>query len=369
MQPGKATPEGTERYKRRFKGNIPPSHFSEIQGLSVSSIGLGTYLGEADEQMDRGYEESTLAVLERGCNVVDTAINYRFQRSERNIGAALERACESGKIKRDEVVISTKGGFVSFDGEYPANPSRYFHDEFVKPGICSAEDLVAECHCMTPAYLENQLGRSLQNLKLDCIDIYLIHNPETQLSEISRQDFLRRMLAAFRMLEKKVAEGKIHMYGTATWNGYREPQNSRSYLSLEELIGLARDAGGDDHHFRALQLPYNLAMPEAFIVKNQKFGSESVSSLEAADRHRMLVLCSASILQGQLSRNLPDFVMKFFKGLKSDAHRALQFVRSTSGVSSALVGMSKVSHVEENMKLASYPRLPWEEMKELFSNG
>jgi len=369
MQTGNATKEGTEHYQRRFEGVVPASHFSKIQGLTVSSIGLGTYLGETDEQTDRGYEESVVAAFERGCNVVDAAINYRFQRSERSVGAAVERACKAGSIHRDEVVISTKGGFLSFDGEYPANPSRYFHDEFVKTGICKTEDLIAGCHCMTPAYLENQLGRSLENLRLDCIDIYLIHNPETQLSEITRQDFLRGILAAFRMLEKKVAEGKIRMYGTATWNGFREPQNSRSYLSLEELIGLARDAGGEDHHFRAMQVPYNLAMPEAFLVKNQKFGSESVSLLEAAARHRMLVLCSASMLQGQLSRNLPDFVTKFFKGLRTDAHRALQFVRSTPGVSSALVGMSKISHVEENLKLASDPPLAWEEMKELFANG
>ncbi len=366
MQSGKATSEGTEHYRARFEGVIPASHFSEVQGLTVSSIGLGTYLGEADEETDKGYEESVESALGRGCNVLDTAINYRFQRSERSIGAAFERACKTGTVKRDEVVISTKGGFISFDGQYPANPSRYFHDEFVKTGICKEDDLVAGCHCMTPAYLEDQLGRSLQNLRLDFIDIYLIHNPETQLSEITRQDFLRRILAAFRMLEKKVSEGKIRMYGCATWNGFREPQNLRSYLSLEELIGLARDAGGEDHHFRALQLPYNLAMPEAFLMKNQKFGSESVSLLDAAARQRMLVLCSGSILQGQLSRNLPDFVTKFFKGLRTDAHRALQFVRSTPGVSSALVGMSKVKHVEENLKLASNPPLSYEEMKELF---
>jgi len=369
MQAEKATAEGTERYRRRFEKKISGSHFVEIRDLAVSSIGLGTYLGEADADTDRAYEEAIFAALERGCNMIDTAINYRFQRSERNVGIAFQRALKAGAICRDELLISSKGGFISFDGEYPSNPSRYFQDEFVKTGICAQEDLVAGCHCMTPAYLENQLQRSLKNLQVDCIDVYFIHNPETQLSEISRQDFLRRMLAAFRILEKMTAEGKIQMYGTATWNGYREPVNSRSYLSLEDLIGLARDAGGEGHHFRALQVPFNLAMPEAFLVKNQKFGPESVSLLEAAARHRMLVLCSASILQGQLSRNLPDFVTEFFAGLQTDAHRALQFVRSTRGVTSALVGMSQVRHVEENMKLAAQPPLPWEKMQALFSDG
>src|SRR5438552_11018715 len=113
---------------------------------------------------------------------------------------------------------------------------------------------------MAPAYLENQLERSLKNLNVSCIDIYLLHNPETQLSEISRQEFLRRMLQAFKLLEQKAAEGKIQIYGTATWDGYRGSPQSSGYLSLEELIGLARSAGGENHHFGAIQLPYNLAM-------------------------------------------------------------------------------------------------------------
>ena len=86
---------------------------------------------------------------------------------------------------------------------------------------------------MTPNYLENQMDRSLKNLNLDCIDIYFIHNPETQLSEVSRQEFLKRMRIAFQMLERKVSEGKIQVYGVATWDGFRVPANSRSYLSLE----------------------------------------------------------------------------------------------------------------------------------------
>jgi aryl-alcohol dehydrogenase-like predicted oxidoreductase len=237
----------------------------------------------------------------------------------------------------------------------------------VKTGICGVEDLVAGCHCMTPAYLENQLERSLQNLNAECVDIYLIHNPETQLSEISRQEFLKRMVAAFKMLEKKVREGKIQVYGTATWNGYREPPSSRGYLSLEELIGLARDAGGEEHHFRAIQVPYNLAMPEAFLTKNQKYGSQSVSTLEAAEQYGMIVLSSASILQGQLARNLPEQVVSFFEGLQTDAQRSIQFVRSTPGVSSALVGMSRVQHVQENLELCKISPLPRQKMQSLFT--
>ena len=81
---------------------------------------------------------------------------------------------------------------------------------------------------------------------------------------------MKRILAAFQFLEAQVDAGKIQFYGTATWNGYRVKHGAQDYLSLEELIGLARVAGkGDNHRFRVLQLPYNLAMPEAFLLQNQ----------------------------------------------------------------------------------------------------
>ena len=361
-----ATRAGTERYKSRFPADRFPDYFRDRNGWWISSLGLGTYLGEPDEQTDRNYEEAISAALSGGCNLLDTAINYRFQRSERSIGKSLQQLFSQGKIARDEMVLSSKAGFISFDGDYPANPGQYFQKQFVEPGICSSEDLVAGCHCMTPEYLENQLDRSLQNLKVEKIDIYFLHNPETQLSEISRQQFLKRTLAAFKLLERKVSEGKIAIYGAATWNGFRDSPASSGYLSLEELIGLARDAGGEGHHFRALQLPFNFAMPEALLRKNQKLGSRTVSLLEAADAQKMIVLSSASILQGQLSSNLPDTLRQFFADFTTDAQRSIQFVRSTPGVTSALIGMSSIGHVSENLQVASKPPVAWPTLSRLF---
>ena len=364
---GKATPEGTTRYVNRFSGKIPADHFRQAQGLHISSIGLGTYLGNPDDESDRAYESSILKALGSGSNLIDTAINYRFMRSERTIGTALRKAINESIVSREEVVISTKGGFLTFDGSYPPNPSRYFHDTYIEKGICSADDIVANCHCMTPNYLENQLNQSLENLGLETIDIYFIHNPETQLSEISKQDFLKRMLAAFQFLETQVDAGKIQFYGTATWDGYRSKPGAQNYLSLEEMIGLARVAGkGDDHHFRVLQLPYNLGMSQAFTLQNQNFGSSKVSLLEAAQKQHMIVMTSASILQGQLSRNLPSSIQDFFGSLKTDAQKAIQFVRSTPGVTTALIGMGTPAHAEENLETAEVSPLPWETFQSLF---
>src|SRR5712671_1673465 len=111
-----ATPEGTHRYAERFNARVSPGHFHEAQGLMMSSIGLGTYLGEPDAATDEAYRATVVRAVELGVNVIDTAINYRFQRSERSIGQALRDLVSSGKARRDELIIATKAGYLTFDG-------------------------------------------------------------------------------------------------------------------------------------------------------------------------------------------------------------------------------------------------------------
>jgi aryl-alcohol dehydrogenase-like predicted oxidoreductase len=220
---------------------------------------------------------------------------------------------------------------------------------------------------MTPAYLRNQVERSLKNLGLDHVDLYYVHNPETQLDEVPREEFLRRLQAAFGELEKLVGEGKIKAYGTATWNGYRVPADSPEHLSLGEVLRAAEKAGGNSHHFKAVQLPYNLGMAEAWGFPNQTLGSQTVPLLEAAKANGVAVFTSASILQSRLSKNLPASVTEALPGLQTDAQRAIQFVRSTPGVTAALIGMKRVGHVDENMTVAAQSPVPAERLQELFS--
>jgi aryl-alcohol dehydrogenase-like predicted oxidoreductase len=363
-----ATDEGTVRYKNRFKNTLAQEHFREANGLWHSTIGFGSYLGHSDEVTDNKYRDALIGAVALGCNKIDTAINYRFQRSERSIGAALETLFGEDKTSRDELIIATKGGYIPFDDAPPRDIRTYFMETFIKPGIAEPEDIVGGSHCMTPRYIENQLECSLKNLRLQCIDLYYLHNPEEQLRQVSREEFHTRIIAAFELLERKVSEGKIRMYGTATWNGYRQDKDSAGYLSLEEFVNIARDVAGEKHHFKVIQLPYNLAMPEALTLKNQTVDGEVTSVLEAAQRLGVTVIASSTLLQRQLSRDLPDFIGECLPGLETDAQRALQFVRSTPGITTALVGMSSLNHVKENMKVAQIPPAPVEDFIKLFSD-
>ena len=201
---GSATAEGTLRYAARFQGRAAPGHFREIRGgLVLSSIGIGTYLGEADDATDGAYVDAVVAAVQGGINVVDSAINYRFQRSERSIGAALAEL-ESKGIARDELILCTKAGYLTPDGEMPSDPNEYFFREYIQPGVLGAKDIVGGGHCMSPSFLKDQLGRSLRNLGVDCLDVFYLHNPETQLAEVAKPDFRERLREAFTFLEAAV---------------------------------------------------------------------------------------------------------------------------------------------------------------------
>ena len=364
-RPGWATVEGTANYRKRFEGKLAAGHFREQQGLWLSSIGIGTYLGDHDDATDYLYQQAVVRAVELGSNVIDSAINYRFQRSERSIGAAL-RELAAKEIWREQIVLATKGGFLPFDGSPPKDVRGYFTDTFVKPGVANFSDVIGGYHCMTPSYLLNQLECSRKNLDVECVDIYYVHNPETQVAEVSHNEFNERLLKAFEALEGAASAGKIRMYGTATWNGYRNDPEAKDYLSLAEVVEIAKKAGGEKHRFKVIQLPFNLAMHEALTKRNQEVNGDKLSAFEAAQRLGITVMCSASILQGQLSRNLPPIVGDVFKGLETDGQRSLQFVRSTPGIGVALVGMKRISHVGENLKLTQVPPAPWDQYARLF---
>jgi aryl-alcohol dehydrogenase-like predicted oxidoreductase len=349
---GHATPEGTRRFQERFVKTQPDHFYRPFAGDTfVSSLGLGTYLGDCDDSEDARYTTTARAALERGVNLLDTAINYRCQRSERALGQAVRNSIASGSIEREEVVVCTKGGYIPLDRTPPATKEGYrgfLDSEYYGPGVMQPADVVSGGHCLAPRYLNDQIERSRKNLGLAVIDIYYLHNPEQQLDALPRPRFLTVMRDAFSTLEKQVSQGVIGSYGCATWNGLRVSSESRNHLNLEELVSIAHEVAGADHSFRVVQLPINLAMTEAIRVPTQCVGDDRVPLLEAASRLGISVVGSATLMQSQLTRALPQQVHSAFPGFKTDARRAIAFSQSLP-VAAALVGMKSVSHLDENL--------------------
>jgi aryl-alcohol dehydrogenase-like predicted oxidoreductase len=347
---GSATAAGTLRYAAKFRGKSAAGYFRQTASeISLSSLGIGTYLGEPDATTDDAYRRAVVAAVDGGMNVIDTAINYRFQRSERSIRESLKELIAKG-YSRDEIVICTKAGFLTPDGDMPPDANEYFSQEFLDRGVFGPEDIAAGCHCMTPRYLADQLQRSRRNLGVDSIDVFYIHNPETQLDEVPRDEFRKRLKDSFSFLESAVTKGQIKSYGLATWNAFREDPKAQGYLSLEDMALLATEVAGQNHHFRFVQLPLNLAMPEALMRPNQIVVGKTMATVQAGRALGITLIASAALLQGQLTRNLPA-QMRAAWDIQKDSTLALQFARSAPGVTTALVGMSQIKHVQENLTL------------------
>lgn len=361
---GCATPAGTRHYRERFS-EAAPDHFREAAGLFISSIGIGTYLGNPDQATDQRYTDAVVRAVELGANVIDTAANYRFQRSELSISDALSELAKRG-YGREELLICTKGGYLPFAGSPPQDVRQYIEDNFIDTGIATWGEIAGGSHCMSPRYLENQLEQSLRNMKLACVDVYYVHNPESQLAAVSEDEFWRRLRAAFEFLEQSVADDKIKNYGVATWNGFRAEPDSQGYHSLESVVDIAREVAGDGHHFRFIQLPVNLGMPEALFFQNQSMGDEYVSTVEAAQSFGITAIASGSIMQGQVARGLPESIRQALGSLATDAQTGIQFVRSAPGVTTALVGMSSVEHVEENLELRKVGSVSTDNLLDVF---
>jgi aryl-alcohol dehydrogenase-like predicted oxidoreductase len=324
MIAGWATPEGTARFRARHQEASRCGHFRALGELEVSSIGLGTYLGDPSDSVDEDYVRAITEALALGCNLFDTAISYRHGRSERALGRALKQAFASGLAARDEVVVCSKGGADSLD----------------------ASQLGAD------------LDHSRANLGLDTVDIYYLNNPETEPSESGVVEFELR--EALSTLAERCERGHVSGFGLASWSGLRQPPGSPGTINLERVVNSA--AAG----LVAVQAPLNLAMPEALASPTQELGGVVVPLAVAARSLGLGLITSASILQGQLAR-LPPEMAERFPEFDSDAQRALQFTRSLPGVTTALVGMSSVEHVRENLALAEVPPAPIETVQRFFA--
>ncbi|SHH51333.1 aldo/keto reductase [Halobaculum gomorrense] len=368
-----ATASGTWAFRDRFGDRFGRTYFRRFGPGVVSSVGLGTYLGDPTDAVDDRYRAALVTGLETGINLVDTASNYRCGRAERVVGEAVREAA----VDRDRVVIASKAGVLPFDGERPDDPGRYVRERFLDAGLVDPADLAHGSHCIAPGYLDAMLDRSLDALGVDTIDCYYVDSPERQLAVRDRGAVYDQLGAAFEALERRRAAGDIGGYGVATWEAFRVPSDHDAHLDLAEVLSRARAAadrvGVEDHGLRAVQLPFNVRMADAFTVEAHGVGDTAgsdesggaggagdgpVSALEFCHREGLSVFAAASLGQGDLvhSGAIPGPVEAELAG-DSPAQRALNFARSAPAVTAALVGCSRPEHVRESVAAGTFDPL------------
>ena len=360
MITGYATLEGTKKFADRQQV-ASQQNYKNIHNLTLSNVGVGTYLGNPDTETDKLVEEAIKKSVLGGINVIDTAINYRAQKAERSMKNAISQLINNNDISREEIFVSTKNGYVTNDGDIQEDLMQYVMREYGKTGIVNEGDISPGYHCMTLPYLNDQLERSLKNLGLECIDLMYLHNSVEGQTHLPRDQFLKNLKEVFDFYEKKRKDGKIRFYGMATWECFRTTPENPLFLELAEVMDLAIQAGGNEHGFRFIQLPFNLMLDQAYITKNHGVDGKTVSALEAAQKFNLGVFTSVPLMQGKLltTNIIPEF------GNSSVSVRLLQFVRSTPGITAPLIGHKSESHVKENMDIMKIPPLSELEFNDL----
>jgi uncharacterized protein YyaL (SSP411 family)/aryl-alcohol dehydrogenase-like predicted oxidoreductase len=296
---GSATPEGTRRYAARFES----PEFPELgkTGLRTGRLGFGCY--RVDDR-DPEHRAALQQALKSGVNLIDTSTNYTDGASERLVGEVIADLVKKHAVQRDEIVVVSKVGYaqgknleLAMQREKGGSP----FPDMVKVGQ-------GIWHCMSPEWIDDQLGRSLERLGLETLDVCLIHNPEYFFSgpgKPERDEFYERIHRAFVHLESEVKRGRIRCYGVSS-NSVVLAADDPEATSLERMLAMAKRAGGDAHLFRVLQLPANLLEPGAVLEKNNANGTKTVLELAREENLAVLVNRPLNAIVGDGLTRLAD---------------------------------------------------------------
>lgn len=302
---GNATAAGTKKFA--LCSDLPENAFASVFGLSLTKIGLGTYIPTATPDALAQQGSALEALLHAGCNVVDCAPNYGLGRIEEVVGLSLHRAIKKGIVAREELFITTKAGLVPenapFAQDFPLGP---------------------EDSCYDPEYMTVSLEHSLQQLHLETVDCIFIHNIE--LLKLSQPQAFPTLLHNLgERMESLVSRGIAQCWGISSWSGFRVRELDAAYISIADIL---------QHrwrHLRYLQMPFGLWGNEALTVQSQN--GESILTFP----HGLAIFANSPLLQGELITALPPAF---------SPEEAICFTRDTPGISVTLLGMRQAKHIQ-----------------------
>jgi aryl-alcohol dehydrogenase-like predicted oxidoreductase len=312
-------------------------------------LGWGTLPGELKNIVDSKIERALAIVLAGGINVLDTSPAYRHRRSQAAVGLALGRELARGTVAREELVVASHAGWLSFNRQ-EEDPADVLTREVLPETGLGKSDFAGGVWSLKPAWIRHQVGLGSRLCGLESFDLLFLDSPETGLKVWPRERWRTELREAFLACEELVAEGRLGGYGVASLEGFRCDTQGRSVLAVDDLLQLAREAAGGKPALRALQAPYSLAALDLLNLEEQGLWLQSVLSLG----------------QGQLSQSLPGYLRQAMPEL-GIAQAALQPLRSTQGVGTVLVGMKTREHIEANLALLAHPALSQQDWQQLFS--
>lgn len=238
-------------------------------GFTVSACGFGAY--RIDYRVKEHFDSLEYAIS-NGINLIDTSANYSDGGSETLIGNVLEEMINKGKLLREEIVIVSKGGYIQ--GKNLAAAKKMKEDNVGYRDVTEYAENI--WHCIHPDFLKDQITLSLERLKLETIDVYLLHNPEYFLDsplakdlelDVLRHEYYSRIKKAFAYLEEEVKAGRISYYGISS-NSFVKSSDDPVFTSLKNCVDASNEIS-EDNNFYVVELPLNLYEKGALLYKNQ----------------------------------------------------------------------------------------------------
>lgn len=297
-------------------------------GLKLSRLSFGSWVTFGDQIEDAKASELIHLAYENGINYFDNADIYANGQSEAVMGRAIS------DLPREALVLSSKVFWKTMPGPNGRGLSR--------------KHIMESCEA------------TLTRMGVDYLDLYFCHryDPETPLEEV------------VRAMEDLVRQGKVLYWGTSEWRagqiaracsiaekwgGYAPMVEQPQYNMLvrrkmeDELIQAAEDLGfgmvtWSPLKYGLLTGKYNEGMPdEKTRLTRDPSWADSVVTEERVEKVRAL-----AALAEELGISMPQL--------------AIAWILRVPQVSSVILGATKKSHLQENLKALEATELLTEEI-------
>lgn len=307
---------------------------------NLSRLGLGTHLGDITPEFCQKQQDSIRYALCHGINIIDTAINYRGNIAERDVGNAISELIRTGLRQREDIFVASKAGLLYGDIAEKRNPKKYFEEILEPAGIPWSDysETNGLYQTLNPKHFEIALEKSLNNLQLETLDTHYIHIPEITFANCDDDLFYRQLETLFAWYEEKIAAGKLRSYGMALEFVTMKPEETKWNFSMERVNELAKKAGGGHSNLRFIQLPYSTLYPSALTHKTQKIGRQDMSMIEACHTLGLTVVGS----------------MPYAMGHGFDRFTVSEMLRfALDGVDIVNVGSCNIEHISEAIQVTA----------------
>lgn len=305
-------------------------------GLKLPQLSLGFWQNFGNEKPYEEVKEIVLAAFDAGITHFDLANNYGrpFGSAESNLGKILANEL---KPYRDELIVSTKAGYTMWDGPYGDHGSR--------------------------KYLFASLNQSLDRLNLEYVDIFYHHRPDydTPLEETMKAlaDLVQMGKALYVGLSNYPADRAkeaieiLRGYGVEMLIHQPKFNMFNQWILEEDLRDTMVDEGVGIIPFSILNqgLLTNKYLKE--IPTDSRAGNKDVKFLNAEN-------ITPDILEKVKKLNVIAE-----KRNQSLAQMSIAWVIQTKGITSVLLGVSRLSQLENNLDTLNNLTFTKEELKEI----